>query len=101
MYKKFIPVAQPDTKAAEDAIPNVKVRKWSAHQYQTGPVPGQGEASAPGYNFTGVTPGSESICIPYGCIPYGYLSIDTHFTLSFTLKLNSSVALQLVISVLK
>ena len=59
MSKKFTPAAaQPDSGATDESDPDVKVRKYSGHQYQTGPVP-EGTAATPGYSFTGVTPGSE------------------------------------------
>lgn len=64
MSKKFTPTKKSasDVTATEDNDPDVRMKKVSGSKYKTGAVPVDktvGGSSGPGYNFTGITPGSE------------------------------------------
>ena len=63
---KFTPSAK-GAPVDDDNDPDVKMKKVSAgHRYKMGDIPDDkvvGGSSGPGYNFTGITPGSELGCV--------------------------------------
>ena len=63
MSKKFVPSkAGASAVATDDNDPDVKMRKVSGNKYKSSDIPEDktvGGSSGPGYNFTGVTPGSK------------------------------------------
>lgn len=69
--KAFSPASkQPDPSHVEDNDPSVKVKKVSSgHRFtgKDGSAKTVGGASGPGYNFTGITPGSKRLKNSLAC----------------------------------